>query len=187
MVTMCELELTNLQQRILRFCFLRAGTTLNAHAIAKALSVSQPAVAKSLPLLQKKEFLLVTKDKETKRFSITLNRENHHVLWLKRADNLKQLYESGLVQYFYDSMPEATIILFGSYAFGEDTMTSDIDIAVIGAGKKSLDTKALALKEFEKKLSREITINSYASFKNIDRHLLNNILNGITLKGAVQL
>ncbi|HJX05638.1 MAG TPA: nucleotidyltransferase domain-containing protein [Candidatus Nanoarchaeia archaeon] len=179
---MNELKLTNLQQRIMRLFFIKAGMSLNAQAIARNLEVSPPAVLKALPLLEKEGMLSIKKDKESKRWSIELNRDDHKLTWLKRADNMKQVYESGLAQYFYDAMPEATIMLFGSYSFGEDTVSSDIDIAIIGAKHKELE-----LKEYEKKLERRIIINYYKSFKEIDRHLLNNILNGITLKGAVDL
>jgi predicted nucleotidyltransferase len=182
MVNMNELELTNLQQRIMRLFFIKAGMILNAQAIARNLKVSPPAVLKAFPLLEKEGMLIIKKDKESKRWSIELNRDDHKLIWLKRADNLKQVYESGLAQYLYDTIPEATIILFGSYSFGEDTAKSDIDIAIIGAKQKELN-----LKEYEKKLEREIRINNYKSFKEIDKHLLNNILNGITLKGAVDL
>lgn len=182
MVAIDELELTNLQQKILRLLFIRAGDKLNAHTVAKALKVSQPAVSKALPALQENELIMVSKDNESKRLSIELNRDLHNVIWLKRADNLLQLYESGLVQCFYDKLPEATIIVFGSYSLGEDTSRSDIDIAIIGSLKKDIK-----LEQFETKLGRLITINHYKSFKNIEKHLLNNILNGIILKGGVEL
>ena len=41
--------------------------------------------------------------------------------------------------------------------------------------------------KFEKNLERPIIINYFKSFKSIDNHLLNNIVNGITLKGAVDI
>jgi|SRR3989344_3927900 len=182
MVNISKLKLTNLQQDILRLFFKKVGTSLNAHTMARILEVSQPAVSKALPSLEKEDILLIKKDKYSKRLSIELNREDHNIIWLKRADNLKQIYESGLVQLFYDKFPEATIILFGSYSFGEDTINSDIDIAIIGSKEKNID-----LEQFNKKLERIININYYKSFKEIHKHLLNNILNGITLKGAVDL
>jgi len=40
---------------------------------------------------------------------------------------------------------------------------------------------------YEKILERKIIVNYYNSFKKIDKHLLNNILNGIILKGAIDL
>jgi predicted nucleotidyltransferase len=179
---MYKLKFTELQQDTIRLLFIKAGTALTANAISKALKVSPTAVGKAMPALEKAGLLLVSKDMETKRLSIQMNRDNHAVVWLKRADNLKQLYESGLVQHFYDIFPEATVIVFGSYAAGEDTMRSDIDIAIIGSGEKKVQ-----LGEFEKALQRQITLNYYKSFRDVDRHLLNNILNCITLKGAVEL
>ncbi|MBM3303516.1 MAG: nucleotidyltransferase domain-containing protein [Candidatus Aenigmarchaeota archaeon] len=181
MVNIYELKLTLLQQEILRLFFRKAGLRLNARAVARAAGVSQPAVSKALPALEKSGFLKVERDRETGRLSIELNRDSREVIWLKRADNLRHLYESGLVQYFYDRLPGSVVILFGSYAFGEDTAKSDIDIAVIGQ-KKEMETG-----KFEKMLERPVIINHYRSFKDIDKHLLNNILNGITLKGAVEL
>jgi len=93
MVGMLELKLTNLQQRILRLLFVKTGVSLNALAIAKNLGVSQTAVSKALPFLEKENFICVEKDKESKRFSIELNRDNHKVLQLKRADNFKLIYD----------------------------------------------------------------------------------------------
>ena len=182
MVNIYKLKLTNLQQEILRLFFVKAGISLNARGVARALEVSQPAVSKALPLLEEENLITVDKDKESKRLSIKSNRDNPKVIWLKRADNLKHIYESGLVQFFYDNLPAATIILFGSYAFGEDTINSDIDIAVIGANYKDID-----LTKFNKTLERVIIINYFKSFKAIDKHLLNNILNGIVIKGSVEI
>ena len=158
MVNICKLKLTILQQEILRLFFIKAGLVLNARAISRYLEVSHPAISKALPFLEKKEFITIHKDKESKRFSIELNRDNSLVIGLKRADNLKLLYESGLIQHLYDSLQGTTIILFGSYSFGEDTSTSDIDLAVIGLKDKHLD-----LNKFEKILERKITINYYES------------------------
>ena len=182
MFNISKLKLTILQQEILRLLFVKNGTQLNARAISKNLEVSQPAVSKALPELENQGLIKIKKDKESKRLSIELNNDNHNVIWLKRADNLKQVYDSGLAQLIYDKFPGSTVILFGSYAFGEDTLTSDIDMAVIGSKPKEIE-----LSKYEKLLERTIIINYYNSFKDIDKHLLNNILNGITIKGAIEL
>ena len=179
---MYKLKLTILQQDILRLLFIKVGENLNGRNIAYTLKVSQPAVSKALPALEKINYIKVSKDKNSKRLSIELNRENPQSIWLKRADNLKQIYESGLAKIIYDSFPGATVILFGSYAFGEDTSTSDIDLAVIGSKEKNIDVS-----DFEKFLGRPIIINYYNSFRSIDKNLLSNILNGITLKGAINI
>jgi predicted nucleotidyltransferase len=182
MVNILKLELTNLQQEILRLLFIKVGISLNARAVANALDVSQPAVSKALPLLEKIELIKVEKDKVSGRFSIELNRENNQIIWLKRADNLKQTYESGLVSFLRDSFPGCTIILFGSYSKGEDILTSDIDIAIVGSIEKEIN-----LSKFEKILDRKIILNFYSSFKKIHKSLLENISNGIILTGGIEL
>jgi predicted nucleotidyltransferase len=182
MINTYKLKLTNLQQGILRLFFIKAGKSLNARDIARALKVSQPAVAKALPFLEKSGFLKIKKDKESGRWVIELKIDSQEVIWLKRSDNLKQVYESGFVKFLYDTFPGATIILFGSYAFGEDTVNSDIDLAIIGLKEKNIN-----LKTFEEILGREIFIHYYNSFKVIDKDLKDNILNGIVLKGAIEL
>jgi predicted nucleotidyltransferase len=179
MVNINKLRLTLLQQDILRYLFIKAGNTFNARALSIALNVSPPAISKALPDLEKAGAIYVNKDK---RLSIELNRDNQLILGLKRADNLKQLYESGMIQYIHDNFPGYTVILFGSYAYGEDTINSDIDIAIIGTKSKDI-----TFDKFEKSLERKIILNHFKSFDVIDKHLLNNILNGITLKGAVHL
>ncbi len=182
MINIYKLKLTKLQQEILRLSFIKAGTPLNQRRIAQTLKVSQPAVIKALPKLEEENLIKAKQDKESKRWSIELNRDNQQSVWLKRTDNLKQVYESGLVQFLYDKLPGATIILFGSYSLGEDTTNSDIDLAVIGIKNKDID-----LNKFEKALERTIIINYYNSPKDIDKHLLNSILNGIVLKGSVEI
>ena len=181
MVNIYELKLSILQQRIMRLLFVKTGNSLNMNGIAKILKVSQPAVLKAIPFLQKEGLIIAKQDKDSSRWSIELNRDDKQVIGLKRVDNLKQIYESGLIRHIYDLFPCGTVILFGSYAHGEDTINSDIDLAIIGGERKEIDSK------FSKMLERKIIANYYKSFKSIDSSLLSNILNGITLKGAVEL
>ena len=182
MINNHKLKLTSLQQEIVRLFYKKVEIKLHPRTIALLLHVSHPAVSKALPLLVQKSFLIVQKEKNSPRFFVFLNRDNPLIIGLKRAENLRVLYESMFIAALYDHFPSATIILFGSYAFGEDTSTSDIDLAIIGTTQKNVDFAA-----FEKKLERPITINYYPSLQDIDKPLLNNILNGITLKGAVEL
>jgi len=182
MVNMYKLKLTNLQQEILRLLFAKAGTSLNQRRIARFLEVSQPAVMKALPLLEKEGLITMIQDNESRRWSVELNKENKRALQLKRVDNLRQVYESGLANFLEEEFAGAAVILFGSYSRGEDTAGSDIDIAIIGRKKKPVK-----LEEFEKKLEKSIFINFYGSFKDIHKDLRDNILNGIVLSGSVDI
>ena len=182
MVNLYKLELTNLQQEVLRLLSVKAGTSLNQRGISKMLEVSQPAVMKALPKLEKENLIRVKQDKESKRWAIELNRDNHKVLQLKRAENLRQIYDSGLADFLEKEFAGATIILFGSYSRGDDTTASDIDVAIIG--RKEKDTN---LTKFNKMLERTILLNFYPSFKEIHKHLRENIFNGIVLAGGIEL
>ncbi len=179
---MYKLRLTILQQEILRFLFMNAGKSFNARGLALPLDVSQPAVAKALPLLERHEFIHIAKDSSSKRLSIELNRENPLVIGMKRADNVRQVYESGLAEFLKEKFPGSCAIIFGSFAKGEDTYNSDIDVAIVGSKSKTLD-----LGDFEKNLMKEIRINFYHSFKEMSSELRNNILGGLLLSGWVEI
>lgn len=171
---------TKLQSEILSLLCLKAGERLSQRDIAKILKVSPTAVANSLKLLQKERLISLEK---TKNINFTsFNRDERRAIELKRVENLKNIYNSGLLRYLERELPGAAIILFGSYSYGGDTNTSDIDLAVIGR-----KDRLLQLEEFEKMLNRRININFYGSFKEIQEHLKNNILNGIVLEGTVEL
>jgi len=138
MVNCYKLKLTILEQEILNFLYIKKGEVFTARAIAQALKVSSPGVGKAIKNLEKEEYIKVTKSKETKRLSISLNEEKNFITGLKRSNNLKLLYETGIVEELNKKFPGTTIILFGSYALGEDTIRSDIDIAIIGTKQKEI-------------------------------------------------
>lgn len=181
-----KLKWTRLQGEIFRLMCIKAGQTLNLRGIAKALKVTPTAVSKALPELEKEKLVKIKKHSAMNLVSIEFNRDSKETVEMKRVENLKMIYESGLSSYLYEEFPGGAIILFGSYSRGEDMWTessrSDIDIAIIGTkGKK------LSLEKFEKPLERKITINYYASWAGIHTYLKNNILSGIVLSGSIEL
>ena len=175
-----KLEFTRLQNEILRFLFIKSGKSFNLRRVALSLNVSLTAVSKALKGLN--NLVIVNKDLESKRLSIALNKNNPDVFMLKRTENIKLLHESGFISFLSETFLGATIILFGSYAFGEDTLESDIDIALIGPKEKDI-----SLDRFEKILERKIMLHFYNNLSDINKNLRANILNGITLDGAVEL
>jgi|TARA_Y100000034_G_scaffold72774_1_gene87686 predicted nucleotidyltransferase len=179
---MYKLKFTTLQNEIFRLFCIKAGIFLNQRGIARILKVSPTAIANALPLLNKEKLIKIDKSKEMNLTLVQFNRDNARAINLKRIENLKLIYESGLVNFLFESFPGATIILFGSYSRGEDTLESDIDIAIIGVKEKNLD-----LIKFDKLLERNIIINFYNSFKEIHKHLRDSILNGILLSGSIDI
>ncbi|MDP2906333.1 MAG: GntR family transcriptional regulator [Nanoarchaeota archaeon] len=175
-----KLKWTILQEKIFSLLCKMAGEKLSQREIAKILKVSPTAVANSIKKLKDNQLIQVEKTK-TINF-VSFNREEPKAIELKRVENLKNIYTSGLSDYLEKELPGGTIILFGSYSVGEDTNTSDVDIATI-----ERKDKILHLEEYEKILNRRININFYSSWKAIHEHLKNNILNGILLHGSVEL
>ncbi|MBI2672659.1 GntR family transcriptional regulator [Candidatus Woesearchaeota archaeon] len=180
---------TRLQAQIFRFFCIKTGQTLSLRGIAKYLKVSPTAVSNSLIELER-EGLIKVKKSETMNLSlIEFNRNNYKAVQLKRVENLKMVYESGLVDFLYNEFPGCTIVLFGSYSLGEDIQfgekderSSDIDIAIIGIKGKEVD-----LAKYGKLLERNISINFYKSWDDIHKHLKENILKGIILGGGIEL
>ena len=179
---MYKQKFTKLQNEIFNLLCFKAGEKLNQRTIAGFLRVSPTAIKKALPLLEKEELIKLEKGKNINLNFVSLNQDNKRAIELKRIQNLKNIYESGLADFLEENLPGCTIILFGSYSRGEDIMKSDVDIAIIGTRGKEVD-----LNVFEKKMEKEIRINFCRSFKDVHSYLKLNILNGIILAGAVEL
>src|SRR3989344_9210248 len=179
---MYELKFTKLQNEIFRLLCIKVGEKLNKRTIANLLKVSPTAVSKSLIQLEKEGLVKIEKAEKMNLTLINLNREDKKAINFKRVENLKMLYESGFIENLEEKFPASTIILFGSYAYGDDTIKSDLDIAIIGYKDKKIN-----LDSFEKVLEREIRINFYENFSKIHKHLKENLCNGIIFKGGVEL
>lgn len=175
-----KLKFTVLEQEIFSLLSERAGERLSQREIAQLLNVSPTAVSKSVKRLEGKNLAKIEKTK-TINF-VSFNREEQRAIELKRVENLKSIYLSGLLRYLKEQLPGGTIILFGSYSRGEDTSTSDIDIAIV-----ERKDKLLKVEKYEKILNRKINVNFYDSWKGLHKNLKNNILSGILLHGGVEL
>lgn len=177
-----KLKFTRLQNEIFRLLCIKTGLSLNQRGVAKILGVSPTAISKAIKGLEKEELIKVEKSQTMNLVSVELNRDSPKAIALKRVENLKQIYESGLLEYLEEYLRGCTLILFGSYSMGEDTELSDIDIAVIGSKEKEID-----LVKFDKILERTVFLHYYDGLSAISKNLRQNILNGITLQGVVEL
>ncbi|NQU78801.1 nucleotidyltransferase domain-containing protein [Candidatus Woesearchaeota archaeon] len=177
MVDTYKLKLTSLQAQIFQLLCKRVGVRMSQREIALDLDVSATAVGKALKGL---DFVDADRSSKLNLTLVQLMRDKKFVE-LKRAENVRQIYSSGLCDYLENKYSGSTIVLFGSYSLGEDTVKSDIDIAIIGGKEKKLD-----LVGFEKELERTIVVNYYSNFK-IHKNLKQNIFNGIVLQGQVEI
>lgn len=182
MVNIYKPEFSLLQQEILSYLMTHTGKSFNARGLARPLNRTQAGIIKAIPELEKSGLVKVGKDNDSGRWSIELNRDNPKTVELKRIENLKFVYGSGVIHFLEENFPGALIILFGSYSYGEDTIRSDIDIAIIGCKEKKVD-----LNKFEKIFEKEIRINFYDNLNEISNNLKSNIFNGIVLAGRIGL
>jgi predicted nucleotidyltransferase len=181
MVYSNKLKLTILQKEILDVLFIKVGDSLSQRDLSKTTGFSPTAVMKAVRGLVNLKLINFNIDKSG-RSEITLNFDNEKVAYMKRIFNLNSIYESGLDFFLEDKFPSATIVLFGSYARGDDTLKSDIDIAIIGTKERNID-----MKKYEGVLEREIILQFYDSFSKIHKNLKENIFNGVVYSGGIEL
>ncbi len=96
--------------------------------------------------------------------------------------NLHNTSFYGLFNYLSTNLMPKTIVLFGSYARGEDIEESDIDIFV-ECKKQDIDLKKY---EHYRELNRKIQLHFKKDFKQFPKEMKNNIINGIVLHGYLE-
>ena len=109
------------------------------------------------------------------------NRDNADFLFYKKVLNLVKLKESGLLNYLVDSAYPEAIVLYGSYAKGEDIETSDMDILIVSKVKKRLEVG-----KFETILHRKIHIVYEENINKLSSELRTEIINGIVMHGYLK-
>ncbi|PIN75772.1 hypothetical protein COV17_03720 [Candidatus Woesearchaeota archaeon CG10_big_fil_rev_8_21_14_0_10_36_11] len=170
----------DIKRTIKEHFLLNPTTKLRVRQIERTLNVPLPSVIRYVKELETEK---IVKKIEVANVTIyTADRNEDHFLIEKKLFNLKQLHDSGIIQYLKDELSNPTIIVFGSYMKGEDIETSDIDLYLETASKKELD-----LKIFEKVLQRRIQLFCYSNIKQIkNKNLANNIINGSVLNGFLE-
>jgi len=122
-----------------------------------------------------------------KAWLISANQKHFYFVSKKIPYNLMRVYESGVLDAIYKKIPSPrTIILFGSYRWGSDIETSDIDIAVEVIDNSEMKIVQLGIIE---KLGyrKNVSVNLHIFSRNkIDSNLFSNIVNGIVLDGFLE-
>lgn len=152
--------------------------------ISRKAKVSHTVVKKHLDELTRESIIKKTVQKRGSRnfpvYAANINGGAYRKE--KRHYNLHNIGFYGLKEYLSNKLMPKTIVLFGSYARGEDTEESDIDIFV---ECKKQDIK---LEQYEKYngLNRKIQLHFKKDFKKFPREMKNNIINGIVLRGYLE-
>lgn len=113
---------------------------------ARILKMSPMTVKRSLDFLVKQEYLIRRIEKNQIFYSA--NVDNIAVRYLKIQRNLAWLEDRKMVEMILKEMKGvSSIVLFGSYARGENDSDSDIDLLVISNSKEKPTAKAARLLE----------------------------------------
>lgn len=171
--------------RILNLFLKEPNRKFQLRELSRLTELSTTAVKSSLVELSKERLIAQKREKKYVFFESNRNKDEYKLI--KKFFSVISLKESGLLDFLDSELnhPEA-IILFGSAARGEDTEKSDIDIFVLTEKKKEV-----ILKDFEKKLKKSIKVlllsgSEFNEAKNKNPELINNIANGMILKGYLE-
>ena len=170
----------NIKDKIKHYFLQNPTIKLRVRQIERTVKVPLPSAIRYAKELEKEEIL--KSDKITDVTFYSAYRVSQKYLLEKKLYNIKNLYDTGLMQKLKEDYDNCSIILFGSYSKGEDTEKSDIDIYLEYPSQKEAN-----LNEFEKKLGRKIELFIHKNIREIKNiELANNIINGIVLNWFIE-
>jgi len=170
----------DIKDKIKKYFFLNPTTKLRVRQIERVVKVPLPSVIRYTKELNEEKILKSSEIANITPYSA--DRTSKKFLLEKKLFNIQQLFSSGLIKFLIEKLSNPTIIVFGSYSRGEDIEKSDIDIYIETPSKKKINVE-----KFEKLLQRKIQVFIYNNIQDIEnKELANNIVNGITLNGFVE-
>ena len=170
----------NIKGKVKEYFFLNPTAKLRVRQIERELRSPLPSVIRYTKELEKEGILKKEETSGTVFFSS--DRTSRLFLLEKRFFNIKLIFESGLIDFLAKEYSNPIIVVFGSYSKGEDIESSDIDLYIQSASKKTV-----SLEKFENILKRKIQIFVYSNINKINNpHLSNNIINGIILNNFLE-
>jgi predicted nucleotidyltransferase len=178
-------KMDNITSRILEVFINNPEKEFHVRQLSKSLKKSPTTISKYLKNLEKEGFL--KSEEKLNHLLFMANSEKENFKRIKKDYNFKKMEDSGLIDFLIKTFnyPKA-IILFGSYAQGENIINSDIDLFILSSIKKEV-----SLAKFEKELKYPInlivkSVQEFENMKEKNPELLNNIINGTILYGYLE-
>ena len=167
--------------KVAELLFNRPNTAFHIRGLAKETGLSTTAVIKAVEELS--GFLIVEKTAITTNVKADVESEAYR--FYKKIFNLYRLERYGVIQRLKDAYRAKTIVLFGSFAKGEDVEESDIDILILTSHKEATGISNY-IAECEKLLNRRINLHVLSSLEKSSPEFKNAIANGMVLHGYVK-
>ncbi|MDD3175515.1 MAG: nucleotidyltransferase domain-containing protein [Candidatus Nanoarchaeia archaeon] len=182
------INLNESYQKVLCWFFSFPDKEIGLNKLCKEVQISKTTAKKIVEDLIKEDFLV--KKTFGKTWILSCNKNHSYNFTKKVSFNLAMIseaYERYLREKILKLVGNAnSVILFGSYRKGDDTETSDIDVAVEVSDNKNLRIVELGVLSglgFRK----NVPVNLHIFCRNkIDVNLFSNIANGILLEGFLE-
>jgi predicted nucleotidyltransferase len=169
----------DIKLEIVKYFLLNPTAKLRVRQIEREVNVPLPSAIAYTKELEKQGILKSAIVGGVRFYSA--DRASKEFLLEKQLFNIKSLFSSGLVDFIISECNNPNIMVFGSYARGEDIEDSDVDLYI------ETIKKEINLKQFEAKLKRKIQLFIYKKIADVEnKELANNIINGIVLNGFVE-
>lgn len=180
-----KLQEETAMNRILDLLFWFPEVELSLTELAERADVSKSTASRLVKVLADNDIVKL----EDKRiiFRIAANIESPEFIKRKIAFNLKTIYNSDIVEFLDQTFghPKA-ILLCGSFRYGQDKSTSDIDFAIEVLEDVEMESvRPEGIEEYEKVFGRHLQVHRFNRNK-IDPRVFNEIGNGIVLAGFLE-
>lgn len=166
--------------KVAELIFNYPTTTFHVRKIADKTALSTTAVTRAIDELQMFKIVEVEKTEITK--NVRSNIDTQEYRFYKKIFNLYRLERYGLIAELRDVFMPKTIVLFGSFARGEDIEKSDIDILIVTERRGNIEE----IDVLEKMLNRKINIVILPSLEDSKDEFKNAVANGIVLHGYLK-
>ncbi len=172
------------KMNILSVFFEEPERWFHIRQFAVLLEISPASAKKYLASLLKERFLVRKKERGFVLYKANEDFPRFRVH--KKFYNILKLFDSGLIDFLNHELSFPAIVIFGSYAKGEDFSRSDADLFILSNTKKELD-----LAKYERQINRKIQVflmseKEFGRLKDENAELANNILNGIRVSGYLK-
>jgi len=168
------------QQKILDLFFNNPMERFYIRQLGRDTSLNTKTIMHYLQKLTKEG--LVKRIKKGKKYPYyEANRLSRLYRFKKSQYLLSKIIKSGLIEYLENKTKSRSIILFGSVQKGTYHNDSDIDLFI------QAQSIRLNLSKFERKIGYKINILFETNLRKLSDGLLNNIINGITVCGNLEI
>ena len=133
------MTIKNIKDKIKEYFFVNPTVKVRVRQIERELKIPLPSAIRYVKELEKEGILKNEKIAEIVLFSA--DRTSSAFLLEKRLFNIKSIYLSGVIEHLVNEYSNPIILVFGSYAKGEDIEDSDIDLYIQTSSKKNITLK----------------------------------------------